>query len=235
MHLQLSQLLLFFFLFPGFTFSQNCRTPMVDQLFQPKFNKVKEQPDDELKFDIATYALTNNCFTSLQIKYFTRLFIQDNIRYDFAKLAYSHCTDTENYYDVLDAFKNYGYAFRLYDFINNEKKRASIAAETLQAPNPPPCRVSDGDFTIAKTNIINESISSTQLSIAREVVRAKKCFTCMQIKELTKLLSIESYKLDFVKFSYDFTIDKENFYIISDAFSASSSKNQLLDFIASKR
>ena len=229
-------LILFFFLFFISTTinAQNCRTPMVDQLFQPKYNQVKAQLDDELRFDIATLHLQNNCFTSLQIKYFARLFIEDNVRFDYAKQAYQHCTDTENYYEVLDAFKKLPFAFHLYDFI--KAQQAPQVIQTNNTPPPlPPCQVSVSDFEQINKTINNESVGSTQLTLAKQIVSAKKCFTAVQIKELVKIFSVESYRLEFAKYSYDFCIDKENYFLIADAFSTSSSKNQLMEFIGSKK
>ncbi len=220
---------LFFILLAPPAQSQNCRTPLADQLYQPKFEQVKAQPEDDLRFDIATLHLVNNCFSSLQIKYIARLFVQDEVRFTYAKLAYKHCTDVENYYDVLDAFKGHGYAFRMYDYLN-AIKNFPPPSEAL-----PPCNVSASDFTQIKSSIGNENVSSTQLALAKQVVTAKKCFSSPQIKELVSLISIESYKLEFAKYAYAYTTDKENYYQVADVFSTSSTKKQLLDFIGADK
>jgi hypothetical protein len=45
------------------------------------------------------------------------------------------------------------------------------------------------------------------------------------------MLSFESTRLDFAKFAYTYTLDKENYYMVNNAFSFSSSVAELNNFI----
>lgn len=59
---------------------------------------------------------------------------------------------------------------------------------------------------------------------------AKKCFTVSQIKSIVKTMSFENDKLEVAKYAYDYCIDKQNYYQLSDVFDFSSSTTDLMNF-----
>jgi len=52
-----------------------------------------------------------------------------------------------------------------------------------------------------------------------------------QVLELMSLLSFDSYKLQFAKTAYRNTVDKQNYFIVRDGLSFTSSKRKLTDFM----
>ncbi len=104
-------------------------------------------------------------------------------------------------------------------------------------PAPPVCNsprpMCDADFNALINNIRNGSFESTKLSIANTVLRSNN-FTTQQVKSILRQFSFESTKLEFAKNAYANTIDKNNYYLVNDAFSFSSSTIELNNFIASR-
>jgi hypothetical protein len=54
-----------------------------------------------------------------------------------------------------------------------------------------------------------------------------------QIIEIVNLFSFEENKLDYAKFAYSKCVDKNNYFIVNDAFSFSSSTDELTEYIES--
>ncbi|MFN6378847.1 MAG: DUF4476 domain-containing protein [Flavobacteriales bacterium] len=90
-----------------------------------------------------------------------------------------------------------------------------------------------GSFTSAKGSISSKGFDDTKLSTAKQAVKAN-CMSVAQIKEVMGLFGFEESKLEFAKFAYDFCTDKNNYYMVGDAFSFSSSTDELNEFIESK-
>lgn len=57
----------------------------------------------------------------------------------------------------------------------------------------------------------------------------------MQVKELLALFSYEDSKLELAKYAYDYTVDKGNYFMVNEAFSYSSSKESLMDYIKNRK
>jgi hypothetical protein len=90
-----------------------------------------------------------------------------------------------------------------------------------------------GSFGSAKGSISSKGFDETKLSTAKQAVKAN-CMSVAQIKEVMGLFGFEETKLDFAKYAYEFCTDKNNYYMVGDAFSFSSSTDELNEFIESK-
>jgi hypothetical protein len=60
-------------------------------------------------------------------------------------------------------------------------------------------------------------------------------FTTAQVKELVKLFSFEDRKLEFAKYAYARTLDRNNYFTINEAFNFSRTKEELADYIKNFR
>jgi hypothetical protein len=74
--------------------------------------------------------------------------------------------------------------------------------------------------------IRNQSFDSSKLKIAKQAIAANYV-RADQVLQLMRLLTFESYKLDLAKFAYQYTIDKQNYFLLYDGFTFQSSINQL--------
>ena len=86
---------------------------------------------------------------------------------------------------------------------------------------------------VSVVSISSKGFDETKLSTAKQAVKAN-CMSVAQIKEVMSLFGFEETKLDFAKYAYEFCTDKNNYYMVGDAFSFSSSTDELNEFIESK-
>jgi len=87
------------------------------------------------------------------------------------------------------------------------------------------------DFEAAKNSISAQSFDDTKLTIAKQIA-GSNCLSAQQVKDILQMFSFEDKKLDFAKFAYGHTYDKGNYFKINDAFSFSSSVDELNQYIA---
>jgi len=87
------------------------------------------------------------------------------------------------------------------------------------------------DFYVLKNTIANASFESTRFSIAKSAV-SLNCFTSQQIHELLYLFTFESTRVDFAKLAYYSVIDKGRFYLVYDAFTFSSSIDEVSRYVS---
>ena len=90
--------------------------------------------------------------------------------------------------------------------------------------------MSDYDFKNLERSIDHLDFESSKLKVAKQAV-AFNTLTSRQVAVLTGMMTFESSKLELAKFAYKNTIDKQNYFIINDAFSFESSIEELHEFI----
>lgn len=86
------------------------------------------------------------------------------------------------------------------------------------------------DFASAKASISSKSFEDSKLTLAKQIA-ASNHLTSKQVKEIMQLFSFEDSKLDFAKYAYKYVYDPNNYYIVNDAFTFSSSIDELNEFI----
>lgn len=89
-------------------------------------------------------------------------------------------------------------------------------------------------FSQFKQTISNTTFENSKLALARQTI-SQNYFTSAQIKELVQLFSFEDGKLDIAKFAYQYCTDANNYFIVSEALSFSSSKEELARFLTTGR
>lgn len=85
-------------------------------------------------------------------------------------------------------------------------------------------------FNQLKNSISNIAFDSSRLKVAKQAV-SSNILTSNQVYELCKLLTFESSKLELAKYAYSTVYDKENYYIVNNAFDFSSSIDELNSYI----
>jgi Domain of unknown function (DUF4476) len=94
--------------------------------------------------------------------------------------------------------------------------------------------MNDRVFEQFKQTLRNESFDNSRMTMAKQTI-SNNFFTSLQVKEIVSLFSFENSKLDIAKYAYAFTVDKGSYFVVNDAFSYSSSKEELANFIRDKR
>lgn len=101
----------------------------------------------------------------------------------------------------------------------------------IMAPQP----MSDTDYESLQQAIKKESFENGKLDLAKTFFsNAGQYVSSVQVAGILKLFAFENNKLAFAKFVYDRTVDKQNYYKVSEALSFNSSKQELNDYINKK-
>lgn len=85
-------------------------------------------------------------------------------------------------------------------------------------------------FQQLKSSMASKPFDSAKLQIAKQAVAMNKV-TAAQVSELVSMFTFESYKLDFAKYAYENTADKQNYFRIHDQFTFSSSVKELSNYL----
>jgi hypothetical protein len=84
-----------------------------------------------------------------------------------------------------------------------------------------------------KQSVESKPFSDTKMSTAK-VATKNACLSAAQIKGICSLFSMDDDKLTYAKFAYDYCMDKANYYQVSEAFSFSSTTDDLNKFLEAK-
>jgi hypothetical protein len=87
-----------------------------------------------------------------------------------------------------------------------------------------------GAFQMLRHSVGNQWFESGKETIIKQALLANR-LSCSQVSELMNMLSFESTKLEVAKFSFKKVADPQNFFILNDCFSFSSSITELNRFI----
>ncbi|MCB0483929.1 MAG: DUF4476 domain-containing protein [Flavobacteriales bacterium] len=107
------------------------------------------------------------------------------------------------------------------------------AATAVAVPASGSCSgpISSGNLSSAKNSINSKSFEDTKLTVAKQIIGAN-CFTAAQVKDLLGLFTYETSKLEIAKLCYKKTVDQGNYYMVNDAFTYSSSIDELNEYIS---
>lgn len=86
----------------------------------------------------------------------------------------------------------------------------------------------------ARQAIAGQVLEQGKLSVA-ESVAATNCLLVEQVREIMKLFVLENFALEFAKFAYDHTVDREDYYTLSSHFVLAQHSQELADYIRSRQ
>lgn len=90
--------------------------------------------------------------------------------------------------------------------------------------------MSKANFESAKKTITKQSFEETKLSTAMQIVKSN-CLSSDQIKQMMLLFNFEESRLNLAKNAYARCVDKNNYFVVNDAFNFSSSVEELNEHI----
>jgi hypothetical protein len=90
--------------------------------------------------------------------------------------------------------------------------------------------VCEREFSNIAGAIANRTFESDKLLVGRQAVGGK-LLSADQVRRLMGLFTFESTKLEFAMWAYRNTWDPQNYYIVNDAFTFSSSIRELDEYI----
>ncbi|RLD70177.1 MAG: hypothetical protein DRJ10_20625, partial [Bacteroidetes bacterium] len=150
---------------------KSCNSVISENTFLTQAEKMSKGKSEDSKLSFAKNLIKYYCLSTSQIMKLTSLLAIENNRLAFAKLGY---------YRVYDK-GNYNYITQLFTY---EVNRRAILKYINYNPNEESkieCKVTDKDMADIKTQIKKQSFSNTRMTLAKQVIKAKKCFTTDQI------------------------------------------------------
>jgi hypothetical protein len=211
-----------------------CDEPLSNEAFYRMLRSIMKQPDDELRIALAVQLAEGNCLTVEQIMKMGSLIEKEQKRLDYLKRTYHYSYDIGNFQfsDQLLTSNVYHEDFKNYLHAQNKDYHRDRSPEPNRSRH---CHVPDADLADMIASIKNQSFNNTQLTLAKQIVKSKQCFTTLQIKQIIDIFSYEDSKLEMAQYCYDYCIDRDNYYKINDSFSYSSSVTKLVEFISSRQ
>jgi hypothetical protein len=85
-------------------------------------------------------------------------------------------------------------------------------------------------FNFMLQSIANQSFEQNKLQVAQQILQSNY-LTSQQIFSILQLFSFEQSKLSFAKSAFNRVIDPQNYFVVNNAFSFSSSVNDLNNFL----
>lgn len=103
---------------PGYDGRTGCNNPMTEERFSQVKETISSKDFEETKHTVAKQVMNANCLFASQVKEIMLLFDFESTRLEFAKEAYSHTYDSDNYYLLNDAFDFESSVSELNEFIS---------------------------------------------------------------------------------------------------------------------
>ncbi len=89
----------------GYTGRVGCPMPMTEGEFGSALGSISQASFENTKLSTAKQIVNNRCVTAQQVRGIMKTFDFEATRLEFAKFAWSHTYDLDNYYQVNDAFE----------------------------------------------------------------------------------------------------------------------------------
>lgn len=86
------------------------------------------------------------------------------------------------------------------------------------------------NFETMKKSVESKPFSDTKMSTAK-IATKNNCVSVNQVKEISKLFSMDEDKLTYAKFAYDYCVDKGNYFQVSEVFSFSTTTDEFNEFL----
>lgn len=198
--------------------------PLTEPELRQRLDEFRAAPDDGARVKRAGEWLAARRFSSLQVKALAQAIADEDARLEFALSAFPRVVDPENFYEVYDAFQTFSKVFRLHD---------RLAALRRQPPGPPPGGfgpppLSDSEFADLLKAIRRENFDDGRLAMGRQAfTSARGRISAKQVRDVVKLMSFEDGRLGLAKAGYECVRDPWNYHVVYEAFSFSSSREEL--------
>lgn len=212
-----------------------CSQPLNDKEFFRVVRNVMSLRDDESRVVAAIQLAESNCLTVAQIMKMGSLIEKEAKRLDYLKRTYDYTYDVGNFHYSNQLFKDKAYTSDFDNFVRTRRGRPDRDNRNNNGRREPLCGVSDNEFQEIVATIKAQSFENTQVTMAKQIVRTKQCFTTLQIKQLLEVFTFENTKLDMAKYCFGYCVDRGDYYKINSVFTFSSSVEDLTNFISSQQ
>lgn len=203
---------------------KGCNGPIAnEELFKRTANNAFYQPTEEAKEVVVTSAVEIACFDFAQAMKLVSTFRSEETKLRVLTKIFPKLYDLESYKLGTQLFTN----------TNLQNEWLKYGAFYL-APPAPVCEESDADFQKIHKNVQAKFFDHERISLI-ENLAIDHCFKVSQIKKMFIEISQAARKPDLLKKLYDKCPDKKNYYLLEEDLMFQSDKDDLKNFIRSRK
>lgn len=211
-----------------------CDRPINEEEFDEVVIQILSLRDDDSRIQAVSRIAESNCLTVSQIMKLGSIIEKEQKRLEYLKRIYDHTYDVNNFSYGNQLFREKTYITEFDNYVKDRSNRNSRDYNRDRRQDNH-CRVSDTEMSEIVASIKRQSFDNTKLETAKQVVRAKQCFSVYQIKQLLELFSFENNRLDLAKFCYNYCTDRSDYYKLNSSFTYSGSVDELNKYIQAQR
>ena len=201
------------------------------KLFLVKKDRWNHSPSGQMVYN-ANLLIKPQYYTDIVINRFGKTLVDEQ------PLSRGDFYDNNNWYDDRNIDRNNDRNADPRYPVDSRDPRGGNGGNGGRGGNQPydiqPMPMADDAFAAAREAVRREGFDNGKLVVAQQVAD-KNYFTCAQVRELARLFSFDDRKLEFAKYAYGRTLDRNNYFIINDVFAFSKSKEDLANYIKGYR
>lgn len=165
--------------------------------------------------------ISEGCYSTEQIMKLTEKLRSVRDRFDFLTFAFPVTFDIESFHYAEQLLNDIVFKERLRAFI-----QSNLALVTGDNCNPLP----PNEFQYVVQTIKDASFSSEKIKIAKKQIE-RNCLSLHQLEKIVKLFSFDRDKLAILKYSYQYSSDKNEFYKLRDVLGFTKYKKEFDQFL----
>lgn len=199
--------------------------PMTEQEFRQALRQVQQESFDSGKMRIAKGVINGHYLWSGQVRLLLKEFSFKSNQEDLAMYAYPKTIDQNKFYVIYDVFTFNSSKDKISEWVNSQPMH-----DYQTNPYLGPIPMTEQEFAQALHHLRQESFDDGKMNVAKQMVKGHYLYA-HQVKKLVKEFNFKGGQEEIAKYAYPKTFDQKNYYIVFDAFSFSSSKRALDEWL----
>ena len=90
------------------------------------------------------------------------------------------------------------------------------------------------EFEVIRTRIAQNTFDKGKLESAKQLTRENR-LTANQIAEISRLFNYDSNRLEYAKYAFDYSYDRENYVVVTEAMAFEVNKKDLMRYVESRK
>jgi hypothetical protein len=199
----------------------NYPTPMSSVEFSQAMSQMDRESFDDGKLRIAKGIINGNYLLSQQVKVLVEEFSFKDNQEELALYAYPKTYDQNKYYMVYEAFTFDSSKDKVSKWVS-EQPINDYQGNNYYGPSP----ITDADFAQGLRHVKGESFDDGKLRVAKQLIDGNYIYAD-QVAVLIKEFDFKANEEAIAKHAYGKTYDQKNYYLVYEAFTFDSSKEEL--------
>lgn len=196
-------------------------TPMSNAEFGLAMNQMERESFDDGKLRIAKGIVNGNYLLAQQVKVLVGEFSFKDSQEELALYAYPKTYDQNKFYIVYDAFTFDSSKDKVSAWVSTQPIN-DYQTNAYHGPVP----ISEPDFAQGLRYVRAESFDDGKLRVAKQLIDGNYIYA-NQVTVLVKEFDFKDNQEEIAKYAYAKTYDQRNYYLVYNAFTFDSSKDEL--------